>query len=876
MSWTRFFRRRYWDEERARELEAYLEAETDENIARGMSPEEARYAARRKLGNTTLIREEIYRINSLGWLETLWQDLRYGLRQLKRNPGFTAVAVLTLGIGIGAAALVFGVVYGAILNPYPYRDADRIVQMAFLDKQGIRGFMAVNAHDLETVRRASTVEDAMLSDLTDPITNVSGYPEDIAVARFSGNAFNFLGVAPLFGRTLTREDQDQRAVVLGYTFCRAHYQCDPDVLGRKLALNRRQFIIVGVMPPQFAWEGAAAFIPLVLGGDPDDIYPLYVRVRKGARSSVLSTQMLALVRQFVFASEGVELPSETQLQPMELGQRSPGSGQKRLELIFAAVCMLLLIACANVSILLLGRAAVRQSEFEIRNALGASRSRLTCQLLTEALLIASGGGVLGIAITYCGVAALRAPLTKSFFPPGGVLSVNGAVITFSIAVSLATAVLFGLFPSLGVSKHARGPKYNVRFSSGSRRAPRSHRVLIASQIASTLVLVVTAGAMILAFIGLYKLDLGYDPRNVLTFRLPIRSGDYANWTARLQYRTILQERLRQIPGVKDASLDQAMPSDGGLQMGYALPSEQFGPDMDAKMPHADVEFVDAHFLHSTRIPILAGREVTQSEYEGGSPVALINRTFARRLFGSLDPMGRMLRIPGLVAGYPGAVRPPHPQEMVRIVGITGDVRNTSLPGAPPRESIYLPESLFATAGSLRVILRTKNDPVAVLETARRVVKQLNPDQPILQARTLSEILSEDVRGRDRWLAMLFGAFSSIALFLAVIGLYGVTSFAVAQRTREIGIRVALGATRNDIFRTILLSESWAVFSGVAIGTAFSLALGKLLRAFISIRAENVWLLPASCVVMLIVSALASYLPARRAARIEPTEALRAE
>jgi hypothetical protein len=260
MSWTRFFRRRYWDEERARELEAYLEAETDENIARGMSPEEARYAARRKLGNTTLIREEIYRINSLGWLETLWQDLRYGLRQLKRNPGFTAVAVLTLGIGIGAAALVFGVVYGAILNPYPYRDADRIVQMAFLDKQGIRGFMAVNAHDLETVRRASTVEDAMLSDLTDPITNVSGYPEDIAVARFSGNAFNFLGVAPLFGRTLTREDQDQRAVVLGYTFCRAHYQCDPDVLGRKLALNRRQFIIVGVMPPQFAWEGAAAFI----------------------------------------------------------------------------------------------------------------------------------------------------------------------------------------------------------------------------------------------------------------------------------------------------------------------------------------------------------------------------------------------------------------------------------------------------------------------------------------------------------------------------------------------------------------------------------------------------------------------------------------
>ena len=538
--------------------------------------------------------------------------------------------------------------------------------------------------------------------------------------------------------------------------------------------------------------------------------------------------------------------------------------------------MLLFIACANVSILLLGRATGRHHEFEIRNALGASRLRLAGQLLTEALLISLGGGVLGIAITYGGVAALRTSLVKSFFPPGAVLGVNGWVLAFSTALSFATGILFGLFPCLHACKSLHGPKFSVQFASGSRRSRRSHRFLIGVQIASTLVLLVTAGTVIRAFVALYQLDLGFDPHNVLTFRLPIPAGEYASWAARMQQREILQERLQQIPGVREASVDQAMPTRGGFQMEYALPSERFGPDMDIKMPHADLEFVDAHFLSSMRIPIMAGRAFTESEYERGNPVALINRTFARRLFGDSDPMGRMLRVPPLIAGYAGVERPKNPREMVRIIGITGDVPDAWLPGAPPRESIYLPESLFATATSLSVILRTENDPRAILQTARRIVEQLNPDQPVSQARTLGEILSKDLHNRDRWLAILFGAFSSIALFLAAIGLYSVASFAVTQRTREIGLRVALGATRGTILRSVLLSESGVVLSGLAVGIALSLALEKFIRSFISMPAQNPWLLPASCVVMMTVSVLASYLPARRAARIEPMQALRAE
>ena len=344
----------------------------------------------------------------------------------------------------------------------------------------------------------------------------------------------------------------------------------------------------------------------------------------------------------------------------------------------------------------------------------------------------------------------------------------------------------------------------------------------------------------------------------------------------MEHREVLQEQLQRIPGVREASVSQAMPTGGGFAMEYGLPGEQYGPDMDVKMPRADMEFVDPRFLSAMRIPVLAGRAFTQSEYERGLPVALINRTFAHRLFGSQNPLGRLLRVPPLVAGYPGAARPAHPQEMVQIIGITCDVRNVWLPGAPPRDSIYMPESLFAAAQGLRVSLRTESDPRSVLEAVRRIVKQLDPDQPVSQVRTLSEILSEDLHSRERWLAILLGSFSILALFFAVIGLYSVTSFAVAQRTREIGVRVALGATQADIFRSVLLSEFGVVLTGLAAGTALSAASGKLLRSYLSMPAESAWFLPASCLVMLMVSALASYLPARRATRIEPLQALRAE
>jgi predicted permease len=876
MSFVRFFRRRQDDQELKQEIDFHLAEEIEENVARGMWQEEARRQALLKFGSQRRVQEDLWRQNTLTAVDDLWRDVKYGMRTLGRSPGFAVTAILTMALGIGATTLVFSIVYGAVLNLYPYRDANRICQMGFIGKQGVRGFMAVNSNDFDIVRHASTVEDAMLSDFADPITTAGGYPEDVEIARFSGNAFDFLGVAPLLGRTLTVQDRNQSVVVLGYRFCRSHFRCDPTVLGRRLDLDHRQFLIVGVMPQRFAWEGAEAFVPLVPGTNPDEGYPLYLRARKGIGAEALSAEMLALVSQFVLADEGVKLPSDTRLDPIGFGQRSGGSLQKRLELLFIAVFMLLLIACVNVSILMLGRASVRRHEFEIRSALGASRARLSRQVLTEALLIAFGGGIAGIVLTYAGLAELHTPLLKSILPPQTILSVNGWVLAFSTAISILSGVFFGLFPSLQVSRKLGATRLNIQFSSGSRRQRKLHYALIGSQIALTLLLLVVAGEAIQSFVNVYKLDLGYDPHNVLTFRLPIPAGQYQSWTARVQYQILLRERLQRIPGVEEASVDEAMPTGGGLQMEYGLPGEHYGPDIDIKMPRADIEFVDAHFLSSMHIPTLKGRPFTEDEFEQAEPVALINQTFARRLFGAENPLGRALRIPPLSAGYSGVERPPNPQQTARIVGITGDVRGAWLPGAPARETIYLPESLFAMNSSLRIHLRTAGDPMSALETARRIVMQVNPVQPISQARTLDDILSEDLRSRDRWLATLLGIFSSSALFLAAIGLYSVASNAVAQRTKEFGVRVALGAQRGEILRIALLSGGKVVLLGVATGVALSLLFQKFLGSLMNSPPQAGWLLAPACLIMLFVSAISSFFPARRAARAEPLAALRSE
>ncbi len=859
------------------EIAAHLAMAAADKCEQGADPDTAQQQARREFGNAALIKDVTREAEGWLWLERILQDLRYALRQMRKSPGFAIAAILTLALGIGAATLVFSIFYAGIINPCPYKDAAGILQMGFMGKRGMRGVMSVSTQDLHTVRQASTVQDAMLTGFSDPITTISGYPEDVEIAAFSGNGFRFLGVAPLFGRALTAQDQYQRVVVLGYDFCRDHFACNQNILGRALDLNHRPYTIVGVMPPRFAWEDTSAYIPLRPSKSPDDVFSLYLRAKPGVSPEELSAQMRSLVQQFVFASEGVKLTDdETKLRSFSYADQT--NNARGLKLLLAAVFGLLLIACGNVSILMLGRARVRQQEFAMRMALGASRARLIRQLLTEACFLSLLGGATGIACAYAGMDLLRVPLLRSFFtfsPAETALAINTWVLCFSTLISVASGFLAGISPALEIAAASRTHQLADRHNHASAHR-RSRRFLIAIQVALSLLLLVGAGSAVQSFLRLYRLDLGFDPHHVLKFRLPVPEGEFQSWTSRVDYYTALRHRLQAVPGVKVASVDWAMATGGGFQGEYSLPDEHFGADMDIKMPRADLEFIDAQFFSTFRIPVLVGRNFTQAEFDQGVPVALINRGFARRLFGAVSPIGRRLRVPALVAGYPGALRPEHPSEFVQIIGVTGDVKSAWVSGAPARQTIYLPESLFATANSLRVQLRTAGDPYAVLADARRAVQQVSPDQPISQVRAYEEILSQDLWSHDRWLSILLGTFSSMALFLFATGIYSVAAFSVAQRNREFGVRLALGADRWHITKIVLLSEFGAICAGILVGIIGGIVLERFYRSFLGSTTQNLFLLPAGCALVLAIGLLASYLPSRRASHLEPADILRAE
>lgn len=440
----------------------------------------------------------------------------------------------------------------------------------------------------------------------------------------------------------------------------------------------------------------------------------------------------------------------------------------------------------------------------------------------------------------------------------------------------SNGILFGLIPGLYASRHSDTPLLAPQLISGASGHRHSQRILIAFQVALTLVLLAVAETSIRSFVSLYRMNMGYDPHHVYSLRLPLSFAKNESWASRVQYQAQLGEALRRIPGVLDASVSEAMPTGGGMRMEYGMPEEQYGGDMDVKMPRADFEFVDAHYLSLLHIPVLSGRPFLQTDLDSAEPVAIFNKTFARRLFGEQNPLGRTLRLPPLAAGYENFARPPHATQMVRIIGIAGDVRDAWMPGAPARETIYLPESLFATPYSLAVQLRTAPDSDAILETARRVIAGVNRAQPVSDPRKLDEILSEDLRSRDRWLAILAGAFSASALFLAAMGLYSTTLFAAGLRMREFGLRVALGAARWEIFRLVLFSEVRAVTTGVGIGVLLTLFIQRVLLSVVGLAPMQLWFLIPACFGMLLVCALANSFPARQAAYVEPNTILRSE
>lgn len=871
MSWTRFFRRRYWDDERARELDAYLEAETDENMARGMPPEEARYAAHRKLGNTTRIREEIYRMNSLGWLETLWQDVRFALRMLRKNPGFTAVAVLTLALGIGANTVMFSVVNGVLLRPLSYPDAGRLMDIVSVGEKDHGLMLSVSPADFPYIKGQADVFDGLaLYGYSIPTLTGQGEPEQFAGGAATSELFSVLRVKPLMGRVFLPDEVApgrNRVVILSHRLWQRRFGGDRAIIGKSIDLNDQPHTVVGVMPPGFAFPSANTelWLPLVLNGQEAVSHRwrsrrMLARLKPGAdlkRAQLeLDTIGARLARQFP-----VEQAWGLKIIPMK--ELMVGGFRHGLLLLLGAVAFVLLTACANLASLFLSRSRTREREMAIRCSLGATHLRVIRQLLTESLIVAAIGGGMGLLLVPSGIEFIRATAPADI-PRLDQINVDGWVLWFVFGASMLTGLLVGLAPALQISE----PDMNAALKEGLQADPagsgllqahRTRSVLVVAEIALAMVLMSGAVLLLRSLWKRVNVNPGFDPQNLLTMELSVTSRKYHDDKAQIPYLNELVESVASLPGVKSAALASSSP----LYMSMSVDFNLSGGPSREQLPQAGFEIVSPDYFRTLGTHLLEGRPFTWRDNENSTPVVVVNRCFAQRYLAGYDPLGKKIHIGwGKDQGGTDA----------QIAGVVSDLT----PEDRPWPAMYVSYLQFGTTGFTNLLVRTATNPLTFANAVRRRIWSVNSEQPVANVRTVAQDMSTTV-SEPRFRTLLLGAFAGLALALALIGVYGAVSYTVIRRTHEIGIRIALGASRWDILRRVLKQGLVFAGFGLTIGLGLSLVLTQLLRSFLfEVQPNDPMTLSIALVVVGGTALLAAYLPARRATKVDPMVALRYE
>ena len=811
-------------------------------------------------------------------MQSLWTDLRFAARELRRRPGFTLTAVLSLALGIGATSAVFSVIYAVLIDPFPYPGADRIVELRLVNKSGgDRGSPGLTGPQADLVRQAKSIEDVTLMDWWNLTTTDGDLPEDVKANYISPNAPNHWGMRALMGRWLIPSDAPpgetpQPVVVLTYQFWQRYYMGDPHVIGRTVQLVHKPYQIVGVMPPRFRWGDVDIYLPLKVTQDPNIREAPSLKLKPGVTKAQAAAELQPILEQFAKEHPErfpggfkLELPSIVDVYARPLGPT--------LYLLLGAVASLLLIGCANVSILLLARGTERQHELAVRAAVGAGRWRMIRQLLTESLGIATTGALLGLLLAWKGLALMVANLPQYSIPAEAVIRMNVPVLVFSVALAFATAVVFGLWPALQLSRPdvARLMQSSTRRVSGSVRARRSHGAMVAAQVALTLLMLTAAGAAGKGFLRLVKADLGYDPQNTMSVPIPVHQNTHVEWKDRGQYFEEIRARIAAMPQVVAAGIStNATPPASG----WGQPVEIFGSATGEK-PDARLEFVDDGYFGVLHIPLAHGRLWDHTEIMRGAPLAVINQTMARQLWPNDDAIGHQIKIAALKDQPPYTRTAVGSDSWMQIIGIVADSRNDGLRDAV-KPAVYVPFTINMWMFT-QILVRTRIAPLALLHDVRAQIAQVDPEQQVMQVRDLHAwITSLGEYGQQRLVAMLFGIFSVLALALAAVGLYSVVSYGVATRTNEIGIRMALGAKAGDVLRLVFSSTALNVGGGVATGVLLSIAFDKLATRWVTQSSRDPVLLGGVTLLLVLAAALACFLPARRAATVDPMEALRCE
>jgi predicted permease len=873
------------------EFRSTLDAYQDHLIHQGRSTEEARRQARIHLGQPAAQYDTYRDAIGLRLFDELGGDILYGLRALRRNPGFGVVAVLSLALGIGATTAMFSLIYAVLLHPFPYADADRIMNPHFVKTQhpDVFQWFTLSEAQLDDLRLAAPVESVLgFSTGNLEITN-DGLPEDISGVYLTENAEAFLGVHPLFGRMIEPFDAGHPVVVLNYGFWQRRFGGDPHVVGRTLDIDHAPYTIVGVMPRSFAFNDIAGvgdvYLPASLvravANGPAPSYLPWIKLRPHVTVAAATGALEPIVREIMKIHSVASLAWHLRLQPIIVPyQQDLGH---TLALLLAGVVLLLIIGCANCSILLLARGRRRQHELAIRTAIGASRWRIVRQLLVEALVISCTGAVLGVAASYW-LARLPLLLSPDSFPAESVIRINASVLAFSVALALFCGILFGLAPALRLSRNDPARALSGR-QAGSIVVPARRRwsVLIAAQVALTLLLMATAGTAIRGFLRLRQMPLGYDPANIMQIGISLHVQNPDEWSriesreARAAYIEQIRQKIASVPHVSLVAAGLgATPPDADVQSSFIVDGSGEG-----EQPQARVMLVDQHYFATLRIPLLQGRVWNADENSRGDFIAVVNHAFSTRYLSSRPAVGRQLRIPGLTAHLSYQVVSAQSTAWREIIGVVGDARNDGV-DQPVRPAIYIPYTA-ATRAWAQFLVRTEGDPLTYLHSIRAAIASVASDQQISNSVsafdgtfTLSEAIERDPQySRQRLFSILFGVFSAMALGLALVGIFSVVAYSVAQRTTEFGVRLALGASRTQVLWIAARIAVVSAAAGMVIGLAFDSFLGAFLAHWMQ-SAFAAGSLFAAAGLLALSALLACLLPARHAVAVPPAEALRYE
>jgi putative ABC transport system permease protein len=806
------------------------------------------------------------------WFETVTQDLRHAGRQLLRSPGFTLIASCSLALGIGATTTIFSVVHAVVIDPFAYKDPKTLMSVEVLDANG-RGNWSTYTTDeyLEIADRARTFDGVIASTISDVAMTGMGDPERLRGNVVSMNTFDVMGVPPLLGRTLTADDARPGAApvtILGYRFWQRRFGGREDILGETLRLNGVARTVVGVMPRRFMWRGADVYLPTLFerGRAVEGARTVHVmgRLKPGLTREQAAAELRPVIEELQ-RRDPERIPARFRIRLRSFDETFASGLRQALLILLGAVGVLLLIACVNVSNLLLARNSVREREIAMRASLGAGRARLVRQLFTESAIIAVLGAVLGILVAWASLAAVLSIVPPNTIPDESHVRLNLPVLFFAIAVAIASCIVFGLLPAWQTSRADVMAllREGGRGTAGARQA-RMRRILVTTEVALAVVLLIGAALMMRTLVRMQQVDVSFDPSRILAMRVPLSETRYPTPERRAQFFRALLERVEGLPGVLDVAISSGGPLIGARGTRIEVPGRG-EPDPRFVMVHETTP----RYLRLVQGRIVSGRYLEQADADAVRHVAVVNETFARRYFGTESPIGRTVKLLYLAAPPIRAT-----DASFEIVGLMRDYQNQAVQDQPMPE-VHVPYSV--NANNIALLVRTATPPLQLERSVRQQVTAVDPEQPVTDVGTVMSFLNDRVYSSPRFNLVLLGVFSTLGLLLAAIGVYGVMSYAVSRQTQEIGVRMALGAGRADILRLVLRRGLTLIGLGLGFGLVTALFATRVLASQLhGLSRFDPLSFGAVALLILLVGVAACLWPAIGAARTPPMRALRAD